>query len=167
MFLAARVRIAARMLFNLTEAKDINNQTLGTGWDRNLSPSATFEWGGSIGYAVVSTSEIVFSPSLTFMRTDRSVYGNFLGASFPLTWVHSNGLRIGLDAAFGEAFGGTLLETCYASSGLGAPSACFTGQVRKIDRESSAGIYGAFTIGFGFNHPEPIGVKRQALSRAQ
>jgi hypothetical protein len=167
-FVAARVRIAAKLLFNASEARDTNNdQTLADGWDHDLSPSAAFEWGGSIGYAALSTSAVVMSPGLMFMRTDRSAYGTFLGASLPVTWVHSNGLRIGLDAAIGESFGGTLLETCEATGEPGFPSPCPTGQVREIDRDASIGLYGAFTIGFGFNHPEPIGVKRQALSRAQ
>lgn len=157
LFAGGRVRVAAKILFNVGTTQDENHQALDAGWSRIASPQPIFEWGGAIGYALLSKSNFVMSPGVGFLRTDRSAYGSFVGLSFPLEWVRPGGLRLGLEAEAGEAFGGTVRESCDGFS-----STCISGQVRTLSRESGAGFYAHFEIGFGFHAPEPIAVKRQA-----
>ena len=91
----------------------------------------------------------VFSPGVTFLRTDVSEYGNMLGVAIPFEWTTSKGLRFGLEVGVGRAFGGS--HECECTSG---PN-CVIGETKEVDRDDARALTLRFELGFGFNHPPP------------
>ena len=110
---------------------------------------ASLLFGGSAGTVVLSRANLAISPGVTFMRSDVDEYGSYVGVSAPVEWVFGVGLRLGLEASVGVAFGGTNEEVC-------EPPGCTDETRRTLGRDTSSGAYLHFQIGWGIGHPDPL-----------
>jgi len=142
-YVAGRGRLTAKIAFPIESVGD-QQADLGSG-----SRPPSFFYAFSAGFAVVRTPTFALSPGLMFARTDVGDYGSMLGLSFPLDWVTKSGLRLGLEAGVGNAFGGRSPVNC-------ATAADCNQRLRYQDRQSGVALWLQFQIGFGFNHPGPL-----------
>ena len=167
-FLARRVRVVGRIGVFAAEADEESSYSiegLPSGY-RGLEPEsepAVLVWGGSVGYAVGHSEGFALSPSFTFMRTDVSRHGSFLGLTLPFEWATRRSLRIGFEVTGGVAVGGTVRAICDGSSttfsGIGTPSnTCLANgqgmETRDFNRPRGSGFYLGFQLGWGLG-PNP------------
>lgn len=146
-YLGQAVRLVARLEMPSKNATD-DYSRYGDDYNSFTRPSAdvTLIYGGSLGIVAASSNTFAFSPGLMFLRSDVSDYGNFLGISLPFEWVTSRGLRFGLEAGLGRAFGGTVHYQC-------STTVCPGGVPPDADRPAGRAAAIRFEMGFGFNHP--------------
>jgi hypothetical protein len=148
--LGSIVRLGARLVIPLESLKDearVDFQSLN--WERQPSESPILLYGASAGLLAVGTRSFVLAPGLTFLRSDVSDYGSFVGLGVPFEWTTGSAIRIGLDLALGRVFGGSIREIC----SLFNTQSCVEGETREVDRPGGTGFYIHFQLGYGFNHP--------------
>jgi hypothetical protein len=152
LYLGARVRLAIRgLMLSDKSGDDVDAYPLlSSGYSPVESDKANFIYGASLGAAPVVRPNFLFAPGVSFMRSDVSDYGSFVGLSVPFEWVGDEGMRIGFEVVLGRAFGGSVHSRCTYSS-----TKCTLGDERDEDRPAGTGFYAAFQIGWGFNHPPP------------
>ncbi|HKO47535.1 MAG TPA: hypothetical protein VJV79_07425, partial [Polyangiaceae bacterium] len=141
-YVARRLRLTAKIAFP-TESIGDQQADFGAG-----AKAPSFFYAGSIGFAAVRTPTFVMSPGVMLARTDVGDYGTMMGVALPFDWVTRSGLRLGLEGAFGRAFGGRRSTPC-------ASSIC-NAQAAFTDRETGFAGWLQFQIGFGLNHPGPV-----------
>jgi hypothetical protein len=164
-YVARRVRIAALGLVFSTDAQDDYSQYDGPSdvpenYNLEESDNPNLLYGAAVGYAVASTRNFVMSPSVMYLRIDEVAYGSFLGFAMPFEWVTDSGFRMGFIISGGRVFGGEVRGTCFDNGGFGPTGStdqCEPGEVRAFNREASTGFYAHFQMGWGMNHPPPIG----------
>lgn len=150
LYAAERVRLVARLLvYSDTSSSSSSGLDGSYPYYATSSGHPSILWGASAGYALIAGQTFALSPGLELMGADKS-FGYFLGLGLPFDWVLSSGLRIGLEVASGRAFGGTYQAACAASG-----SQCPQGATAELDRPSGTGFLLQFSLGFGFNHPDP------------
>jgi hypothetical protein len=150
-FVVDRLRLSARILTFLSQNSDnySGSGTLGGAYEPQNSKPPSILWGGSAGFAAVSSEGFLLSPGILFMRTDVSDYGSFLGVNVPFEWVYRSGLRLGFEVALGRSFGGTVVEQCYDYNYTSSSTPCPQGTKNEISREAGSGFYADFEIGWG------------------
>jgi len=157
-YLGQRVRLVARLEMPSTDDSssdyDYNGDYL-DGYTSRSPGAVTLVYGGSVGIVAASSAAFVFSPGLTFLRTDVGEYGNMLGVAIPFEWTTSKGLRFGLEVGFGRTFGGTQTLVCTFGT------SCEAGNEVERDRDDARAFTLRFEMGFGFNHPKPERVVRE------
>ena len=138
-YVMGRVRLTAKIVFLAETVRDDQEDFPG-----RSSKAPAFFWGGTVGLVAYRSSNFAFSPGVLLMRTNVGDYGSMAGLSLPFEWVLGSGMRIGLEAAAGRAFGGQ-------SAVPGSSSAPLAFENRL------AGPAGwlQFQFGFGLNHPSP------------
>ncbi len=146
-YLGGRVRLVARLEMPSKNATDEYDTWSDDGSFSRKSADVTLLYGASLGIVAASSETFAFSPGVTFLRSDVSDYGNVLGISLPFEWVTSRGLRFGLEAGIGRAFGGTVHYECSQSQG------CIGSAPVDKDRPAGRAIAIRFEMGYGFNHP--------------
>jgi hypothetical protein len=163
-FIARRVRVVGRIGVFAAEAEEESSYSiegLPPGY-RGLEPGAdpaVIVWGGSVGYALGHSEGFALSPSLTFLRTDVSRHGSFIGLTLPFEWATRRSLRIGFEVTGGVAVGGTVRAICDGSFSGSFPSSpsdtCeVMGETRDFNRPRGSGFYLGFQLGWGLG-PKP------------
>ena len=150
-FLGGRLRLTARLAL---PTETLNDEYY-DGSSYPLRPvdskSASFLYGASAGIVAVSTQSFVMSPGVAFGRSDVSDYGSMLALSMPFDWVMPTGMRVGLEADFGRAFGGR-----FGSIDCPSGSCAGSSNLQIRDRPAGTAFWLQFNMGFGFNHPAPL-----------
>jgi hypothetical protein len=164
MYVAARLRLAARILFPLRQLSDDNSDSSPSNYQTKRSDPPTLLYAASAGVVVVSTVNFVLSPGILFMRSDKSDYGTVLGLSLPLEWVTQSHLRFGSELGFGRAVGGNIREQCIDVGVF--PPPCSPGGVREVDRQGGLALYAHFQIGWAFSYPDPEPAPQPAPSNS-
>lgn len=147
-YLVKRIRFAGRIILPLERLHDDATTSLSLGEQSLPSSPASFLYSGSVGVVATSSRTFVLSPGISFLRSDVSDYGSFVGVSLPFEWVTASGLRLGTEVNIGRAFGGVQRLECI---GFG----CTAGTTRTIDRASGTSFIFDFVMGWGFGHPSP------------
>src|SRR6185369_17783487 len=88
-------------------------------------------YGASVGLVVTNSRTFVFGPSVAFLRTDVSAYGNAIELLLPFEWTTRKNLRVAFEVGIGHAFGGTI-EGCRSSFFSG--SSCNASSSERTDR---------------------------------
>jgi hypothetical protein len=150
-YLGRLVRVVGRL--EMPSTSDGEERYDDSGYTSGYAPksagSVTLLYGGSVGIVAAHSVAFVFSPGVTFLRTDVSEYGNMLGVAIPFEWTTSKGLRFGLEVGVGRAFGGSQEYECAFGSD------CVVGETKEVDRDDARALTLRFELGFGFNHPPP------------
>ena len=159
-YLGRLVRVVARLeMPSTSDGEEYYDGGYTPGYAPRGVGAVTLLYGGSVGIVAAHSVAFVFSPGVTFVRTDVSEYGNMLGVAIPFEWTTSKGLRFGLEVGVGRAFGGSQEYEC--TSG---PPTCVVGEMKEVDREDARALTLRFELGFGFNHPPP---ETRATSRTR
>jgi hypothetical protein len=149
-YLGGLVRVAARIIAHTGSERPGYEVSTYPGEYYEVPPEApSFLYGASAGVIAVGGTRFVMSPGITFLRSDVSAYGTFIGFSMPFEWTLNNGMRIGFETGLGNMQGGTITEAC-------EPPGCTDGTERTKDRNANFSLYLHFQIGFGLGHPDPI-----------
>jgi hypothetical protein len=150
-YLGRLVRVVARLEMPSTSDGDERYDDSGytSGYSPESAGSVTLLYGGSVGIVAAHSVAFVFSPGVTFLRTDVAEYGNMLGVAIPFEWTTSKGLRFGLEVGVGRAFGGSQKYECTFGPN------CVVGETKEVDRDDARALTLRFELGFGFNHPPP------------
>jgi hypothetical protein len=150
-YLGRLVRVVARL--EMPSTSDGEERYDDSGYTSGYAPQSagavTLLYGGSVGIVAAHSAAFVFSPGVTFLRTDVSAYGNMLGVAIPFEWTTSKGLRFGLEVGVGRAFGGSQEYVCTFGPN------CVVGETKEVDRDDARALTLRFELGFGFNHPPP------------
>jgi hypothetical protein len=153
-YLVKRVRLAGRLIFPLESLHDESGASPPFGEQTKSSDSPIFLYSASVGVVATSSRSFVLSPGVSFLRSDVSDYGTFIGVSLPFEWVTASGFRLGTEVNIGRAFGGVQrLECIGLTPGQGG---CLAGSTRTIDRPAGTAFLFDFIIGWGFGHPDPV-----------
>jgi hypothetical protein len=144
------VRVVARLEMPSSDSGDEEFYASDTapGYVARTRDTVTLIYGGSLGFVAAYSPSFVFSPGLTFLRTDVADHGNMFGVAIPFEWTTSRGLRFGLEVGFGRAFGGKQHFECQYTA------ACTQGAQLTTDRDAGRALTLRFGLGFGFNHPK-------------
>ncbi len=169
LFAFGRLRVAGRILmFPADPGDDYENDSYGSDDDVAFpfqplpSEPPAFLFGGSVGFAAARTANFALSPGFALLSSDQAdEYGSFAGLAIPFDWVTDSGLRVGFEVTVGRSFGGRVLARCnnFNSGGPPLPNECANGEERYFNRAGGAGFYSHFQLGWGFDHPKPIGYK--------
>lgn len=158
-YFAERLRVAARVILPLEEARDE-----GGSYDDYSDPSGSanmnyvpvasepvsFLYGATVGVALLTTKTFVMSPGITLVRTDVGDYGTVAALSLPFEWTTSRRLRLGFEVDLGRAFGGTIKRSCSIFNAGGSVD-CGTA---IADRRHGAALIVQFHMGWALSAPD-------------
>jgi hypothetical protein len=149
-YLGRLVRVVARLeMPSTSDGEQYYDGGYTPGYAPRDTGAVTLLYGGSVGIVAAHSVAFVFSPGVTFLRTDVSGYGSMLGVAIPFEWTTSKGLRFGLEVGVGRAFGGSQEYECTFGPN------CVVGETKEEDRDDARALTLRFELGFGFNHPPP------------
>ena len=154
LFIADRVRVAARVMVPLAEPDDdygFDDEPLASqGFQPVPSETPSLIGALSLGFVAVDLPGFTLSPSFYAARSDVADYGTLLGIGLPFEWLTRGGLRVGFDFALVRAFGGEVTGQCPSFSSVGS---CDPGELRVFDREAGNGFMSSFIIGWALSRP--------------
>jgi hypothetical protein len=156
MYIEGRLRLAIRIAVPTGENTDQPGVSglSSAGYQSRTAADPSFLYGASAGLVVYDTQSFALAPGIAFGRSNVADYGNLLGLSVPLDWVLPSGMRVGMEADLGRAFGGYYRFQCHDTTDL----ACTNGAEFHQDRPGGNALFIQFQLGFGFDHPAPLRV---------
>ena len=142
-----RLRVAVRLVTPLEDVSDGYSVFAGTQsngsqrFRRVEARSMTMLYGASLGLLITNSKTFAFGPSVELQRTDVEAYGTALSLGLPFEWTTRKNLRIGFEFALGHAFGGSVRDACFDTSG----SSC---GMRVVDRPSGTSVLFQYSMGW-------------------